>query len=321
MTTPYHRAAVYLRHAEAVVVGAHVNPDGDAIGSMLGLTIALRDAGIAAVPTLADSRPAPDTYEFLPGFDLLVEPSELETPDLFVALDTPDPARLGDAAQLAEDAENVIVIDHHPDNQEFGEVNVTDAAMAATGQMIWKLLDRLEVKPSVEVAQCLYVALMTDTGRFQFENTTAAALRDAAEMVDVGVAPSEMARLVYHNRSKAALDLDARVLSRVALANHDRVAWSFVEKSDYTETGARPEDTENLVDVVRALENIDVAMLIRVRSDEVRVNLRAKAGADVGAVAREFGGGGHAAAAGFTAAGTLDDVLPKVLAALPGAGG
>jgi phosphoesterase RecJ-like protein len=318
MTTPYHRAAVFLRHAETVVVGAHVNPDGDAVGSMLGLTIALRDAGIPAVPTLASAKPAPDTYAFLPGFDLFTNPEELETPALFVALDSPDPARLGDAAELATSAANLIVIDHHPDNSEFGTVNVVDDSMAATGQMIWRLLDRLEVDPSPEVAQCLYVALMTDTGRFQFENTTPRALRDAADMVDAGAVPSELARLVYQNRSKAALDLDARVLSRVTLANGGRVAYSYIARDDYDETGARPEDTENLVDVVRALEGIDVALLLRVRDGEIRGNLRAKTGADVGAVAREFGGGGHAAAAGFTLSGTLDDAIPQVLAALPG---
>jgi phosphoesterase RecJ-like protein len=318
VTTPYHRAAVYLRHAQSVVVCAHVNPDGDAVASTLGLTLALRESGIPAVPTLADSRPAPVGYAFLPGYDLFVGHDDLNAPDLFVALDTPNPDRLGQALGLFEAAENTIVIDHHPDNQEFGDVDVVDPRMAATGQMLLRLIERLDTPLSPEVATCLYVALMTDTGRFQFTNTTPEALRDAATLVEAGASPGELAQAVYHSRRREALELESRVLSRLTLANEGRVAYTHVARSDYTETGARPDETENLVDLVRALEGIDVAMLLRVRDGEVRGNLRSKTTFDVGEVARRFDGGGHRAAAGFTLKGTLDEVLPRVLRELPG---
>jgi phosphoesterase RecJ-like protein len=321
LTTPYHRAAVYLRHAESVVVCAHVNPDGDAVASTLGLTIALREAGIPAVPTLADSRPAPSTYDFLPGFDLFVPADDLNTPDTFVALDTPNTDRLGQAWSLAEAAENLIVIDHHPDNQEFGTVNAVDATAAATGVMIMRLIERLDMPLSPEVAMCLYVALMTDTGRFQFGNTTPAALRDAAALVEAGARPAELAQAVYQSRRREALELEARVLDRIELVNGGRVAYTYVTKDDYSQTGARPDETENLVDVVRALKGIEVALLLRVRDKEVRGNLRSKTGFDVGAVARRFGGGGHAAASGFTLSGGLEDVVAQVLPELPGHGG
>lgn len=168
---------------------------------------------------------------------------------------------------------------------------------------------------------CLYVALMTDTGRFQFGNTTPAALRDAAALVEAGARPAELAQAVYQSRRREALELEARVLDRIELANGGRVAYTYVTKDDYSQTGARPDETENLVDVVRVLKGIEVALLLRVRDKEVRGNLRSKTGFDVGAVARRFGGGGHAAASGFTLSGGLEDVVAQVLPELPGHGG
>lgn len=318
MTTPYHRAAVTLRHAASIVLCAHVHPDGDAVGSVLGLTLALREAGLPAIPTLADSRPAPVTYEFLPGYALWVPASELEAPDVFVALDAPALERLGEAQGLASAAGQVVAIDHHPDNREFGSVNIVDPTCASTSQIVWRLLQRLEIEPSVEVAMCLYVGLLTDTGRFQFQNTSADALRDAAAMVEAGADASECARLVYQNRSRAALEMDARAISRISLANGGRVAHTWIDEQDFVETGSLPEEAENLVEVVRALERIDVAVLLRGFDGGVRANLRSKSGFDVGAVARVFGGGGHWAAAGFTTNGSRAEILERLLPHLPG---
>lgn len=320
MSTPFHRAAVHLRHADSVVVCAHVSPDGDAVGSVLALTLALRDTGIAAVPTLADEGSRPSTYSFLPGFALLAPARDLNVPAVFVALDTPNFARLGRAEKLAHDAGTLIVIDHHPDNAEYGHVNVIDSAAASTSQLVWRLLERLEIPAAPEVALCCYVGLMTDTGRFQYENTSPTALREAAAMVEAGADPALAARLVYQERSTAALELDARVLSRLTLANDGRVAYSWVEDADYEATGARAEESENLVDLVRVAKGIDVAFLVRIQADGNRVNLRSKTGHDIGAIARSLGGGGHAAAAGFTTSEPRDRIVESLLALLPGYG-
>lgn len=319
MSTPYHRAAVTLRHARAVVVCGHVRPDGDAVGAVLGLTLALREAGIPAVPTLADAGSEPPaTYAFLPGFALYTQLADLEQPDVFVALDTPNLDRLGDAAALAGAAENLIVIDHHPDNAEFGTVNVVDSSAAASGQLVWRLLDRLEVRPSPEVALCCYVGLMTDTGRFQYDNTSPDALRDAASMLEHGVSASEASRLVYQERSAGSLRLQALAMSRIEVVNDGRVAWSWIGDEDFVAARARREEAEYLPDTVREIGGVEVVVLLRQVDGEVRGNLRAKTGYDVGSVARDFGGGGHTAAAGFTWTGTIDDLLPKLLAKLPG---
>jgi bifunctional oligoribonuclease and PAP phosphatase NrnA len=314
----YHHAAVALLRASSVVVCGHVRPDGDAIGSTLGLTLALREAGIPAVPTLANRETAPSTYSFLPGFGLFVAPEQLEAPQVFVAVDSPSPERLGIAEQLMRGAETVIVVDHHPDALAFGQIAVLDPTAAATGQLVWGLAHAFLDAPSDEVALCCYVGLMTDTGRFSYDNTTARAFTDAADMVATGVDPSQVARLVYQDRSKASLDIEARAMCRLTLANDGHVAYAWVDDSDFAELGVLPEEAESLPDAVRLLGGIEVAFLMRQAGDEVRVNLRAKTGFDVGAVARQFGGGGHRAASGLTFCGTMADLLPKLLALLPG---
>lgn len=315
---PFHRAAVALRKAASVVVCAHVRPDGDAVGSVLGMTLALRTAGIPAVPTLADAAPAPATYAFLPGHSLFVPASDLDPPDVFVALDTPIPARLGDAQRLMESASTTVLFDHHPDASAYADICVCDPTMAATGQMVWQFLDALEVEPTPEVALALYVALITDTGRFSYDNTTPAALRDAAEMLEAGVDPAYASRMVYQERSAASLEVEARALSRLRTANTGRVAWTSLTDADFDQSGALPEEAEHVVDAVRALGGVDVVVLLRQKGTEVRGNLRAKTGVDVGVVARALGGGGHRAAAGFTVLdSTVDEVIDRLLPMLP----
>lgn len=318
MSTPFHRAAVHLRNAASVVVCGHVRPDGDAVGAVLGITLALREAGIPAVPTLADDREPPSTYSFLPGFGLYAAARDLEVPAVFVSVDSPNAERLGIARDLALAAETLVVIDHHPDNTGFGAVNIVDSAASASAQLVWHLLEPLEVAPNPEIAQCCYVGLVTDTGRFQYDNTTPQTLRDAAAMLEAGVDPAEVSRLVYQERSSASLALEARLLSRLALENDGRVAWAWLDDADFIATGARPEEAEHLPDAIRVIAGIEVAVLLRSIGGEVRGNLRSKTGYDVGAVARHYGGGGHRAASGFTFVGSIDDLVPDLMSRLPG---
>ncbi len=318
MQASYHHALVALRRATSVVVCAHVRPDGDAMGSVLALTLALRENGVPAVPTLAHGSHVPSTYSFLPGYSLFVPVHDLEAPQVFVALDSPNADRIGDAAKLAKAAETVIVIDHHPDTVAFGDVLVHEPTAAATGQIVWNLVKEFENPPSADVAQCCYVGLVTDTGRFCYDNTTSDAFRAAAEMVDAGASPSEIAVYVYQSRSAASLAIENRAMSRLTIANGGRVAYAWVNDADFEEIGALPEEAESLPDAVRVVEGVDVAILLRQAGGEVRGNLRSKTGFDVSAVAQHFGGGGHRAASGFTFSGTIDQLVPQLLALMPG---
>lgn len=319
MRAALHHVAVALRRAPSVVICGHYRPDGDSIGSVLGLTLALRELGIGAVPTLGDDRPAPSTYQWLPGAALYTPASQLEVPAVFVALDTPTPERLGVARPLAEAADTLVVIDHHPDATEYGDVHALDHTAAATGQLIWQLFEALDVKPTAEMALCCYTALLTDTGRFSYQNTTSDALRDAADMIDAGVEPSEVARLTYQTRTTASLALEARVMGRLTCVNDNKVAYSWVNDKDFEETGAAAEEAEHLPEAIRVVEGIEVAILLRERGNQIRGNLRAKGAFDVGAVARTLNGGGHVAASGFTVVdASIEEVLQRLLPQLPG---
>lgn len=312
------RAAQVLAGAEHVVVASHVDPDGDAIGSTLGLAHALERLGVRTTLTLGSGDRCPATYAFLPGAERLAAPVVPEEPYVLAALDSPDLRRLGDAASLAESAEAVVLIDHHPDAVAGNHTAVFDSSAAATGVLVWQLLPHLGVQPDEQIATCLYTAVLTDTGRFSYSNTTAGTLRLAADMVGAGAHPNDIYTAVYENRSAGAQQLVGRALARITLANGGRVAYSWVAEQDFAESGARPEEAENLIDYVRALGGVDVVFLAKVNGSTVRGNLRAKTDVDVSAVARKLGGGGHRAAAGFTIEGDLPAVLDRLLPLLPG---
>lgn len=312
------RAASVLGDASHVVIASHVDPDGDAIGSTLGLAHALERLSIRTTLALGSGNRCPATYAFLPGSERLAAPIAPEEPYVLAALDSPDLRRLGDSACLADSAEAIVLIDHHPDAVAGEHTAVFDSSAAATGVLVWQLLPHLGVQPDERIATCLYTAVLTDTGRFSYANTTAETLRLAADMVGAGAHPNDIYTAVYENRSAGAQQLVGRTLARVTLVNGGRVAYSWVTPDDFAETGARPEEAENLIDYVRALGGVDVVFLAKVNGSTVRGNLRAKTDVDVSAVARELGGGGHRAAAGFTVEGDLSALLDRLLPLLPG---
>lgn len=308
-----------ITSASSVVIASHVDPDGDAIGSCLGLARAVDALGLPCAVVLAAGAACPVTYAFLPGAGRFIAAADApEAPDVFVALDSPVLRRLGAAEPLARSAGTLVMIDHHPDAAAEGHIHLFDASAPATGTIVWDLLAHLDVPPDADIAACLYTALMTDTGRFSYSNTTPSALRTAAEMVEAGAQPASLFTAVYENRSAAAQRLIGITLERITLANGGHVAYSWLTAEDFRSTGALPEEAENLIDHVRALGGVDVVFLAKADGAEVHCSLRAKGDADVGAVARSLGGGGHRAAAGFTARGELTSVIETLLHALPG---
>lgn len=313
-------AGARLRGARSVVLASHVDPDGDAIGSLLGLAAALDVGGVPTTAVLANGRGCPVTYAFLPGAERLVPVAGVPMPDVFVALDSPVLERLGDAQTLALGAGTLIAIDHHPDAAFDADLQLIDSTAAATGALVWQLLPHLGVAPTPDIATCLYAAVLSDTGRFSYSNTTPATLRAAAEMIEAGAAPHAIYAAIYESRSRGAQGLVARTLERATFTNDERVAYSWIDATDFAETGALPEEAENLIDHLRPLAGLAVVFFAKIDGPTVRVSLRAKGDHDVGAVARSFGGGGHRAAAGFTYRGTFSDLLAVLLPSLPGGG-
>lgn len=313
----FRTAARAVHAARYVAVCAHVDPDGDAVGSVLALAHALEAAGVDADPVLASGDRAPVTYAFLPGTERFVRVDALDRrPDVVFALDSPNVSRLGEASALLDGA-TVVVIDHHPDNERFGDVCIVDADAPSTSALVWDLLPALGVTPDQAVLDCVFCGLMTDTGRFSFDNATPRAFRLAAELAEAGARTGWVYRNVYEQRSHAALLLVSRAMGRLTFANGGAVAYSWIGDDDLRETGALPEETEDLIDAVRVVAGPQVVALFKCSSNRVKGSLRAKDGTDVSAVAQKLGGGGHRAAAGFTLDGSLEDAIEAVLQLLP----
>lgn len=306
-----------LRGRDHFVIGGHVSPDGDCLGSQLALAAALRQAGKECTCVLARDEEPPRDLSFLPGFSGLVPAARYEGPcEVFVAVDVPTVERIGDAARLQEKASLTVTIDHHAVPTVMSQLSYTDPDAASTSLLIWELAALLGAERDRVVATCCYTGLMTDTGRFQYQNADPAAFAGAAEMVAAGAEPHVIARPIYQSRTLASIQLEGRNVDHMALSADGSAALSWLSLADFAECGACKADAEPMVDVLRCIEGVQVACMLREQDGEVRGSLRAKDAVDVAAIAREFGGGGHTAAAGFTFHGTLTEAVDALAARL-----
>ena len=336
-TTPQTNATLgdiareLLRRDDIVICG-HVSPDGDCLGSQLALAHALRACGKRVSCVLAEEDASIDGgLAFLPGIDGLVPPSACEGPvGAFVGVDVPTVERIGDAARLHAAAAFTATIDHHAVPTTMAELVYVDPDAAATALLVWELvtgfLPALDEDVRAKVALCAYTGLATDTGRFQYQNTDAACLRAASEMVAAGADPARVAREVFQSRRLASVRLEARAIERMRFAADGQVVLSWVSRADFEELGAVKADAEPLINALRSVAGVRVACMLREQGEGIRGSLRAKDETDVSALARRYGGGGHVAAAGFTLHGDLQEQATAVLADLaalvaPEAGG
>nr|WP_302807994.1 DHH family phosphoesterase [uncultured Adlercreutzia sp.] len=302
-----------LAERDHFVIGGHVSPDGDCLGSALGLTWALRQLGKEVACILARDEEPPSDLMFLPGADRLVPAARFEGPcECFVAVDVPTPERLGDGARLHEAAPFTITVDHHAVPRAMSDLSYTDPDAASTSLLIWELAACLGADRDRLVASCCYTGLMTDTGRFQHGNTDAAAFKGAWEMVDAGADPGAISRAFYQNRSLASIELEERTVAHMSLRSDGEAVLSWLSLGDFDECAAVKADAEPMVDLLRSLRGVRVACMLREQEGEVRGSLRAKDETDVAALAGEFGGGGHRAAAGFTIHGSLAEAVRAV---------
>jgi phosphoesterase RecJ-like protein len=310
-------AARAIAGADRIALACHVGPDGDALGSMLGLAIAASNAGKEVVAGFGSPFVVPTSLAFLP-LDHLVAPKDFpETPELMVVLDAGSAERLGDLGSNASDAGTVLVIDHHVTNEGFGDIAVVDPGAAATGQLVYDILRALDWKITPEVALCLHTALVTDTGRFSYSNTTPDTFRIAADLVAAGADPSIVGRHVYEEAPFGYLKAAAVAMGRAVLDADLRVVSTSITDDDLESAGIDWGDTENLIDLLRLAEEADTAVLAKGHSDgRVKVSLRSRGDTDVGGLAMSMGGGGHRLAAGFTVEDEIDAVVERVIGAL-----
>lgn len=306
-----------------VLLICHVNPDGDALGSMLGFALGLRRLGFDALQATFPGPPeVPEPFQALPGLDLLVPATAAwPDPDLVLCFDAASASRLGN---LADRAGAAVVLDHHASNTRFGGIHLIDAGAAATSVLVEGLLARLGVPLDAEIAECLYVALAMDTGSFRFDMTTPAVHEMAARLLATGLRPGEISRRIFDTRPYGAVRLHGDVLSRTQLdrsaAGGVGLVWTYATLDDLARHAQRPPALEPLIDSIRCTAEADVSCLVKqVAEGEWAVSLRSKGAVDVSQVAVALGGGGHRLAAGFTGRGSAPDVIEAVCAKLPGA--
>lgn len=316
-------AVARLDRDATVLLVCHVQPDGDALGSMLGFGLGLVQLGFTQVSaTFPERFEVPSAFDFLPGQHLLVHPAAApDKPELGISFDAASVERLGELLPALEAAPTWIVLDHHASNPGFGGVRLVDPFAASTSVVAARLLDRLGVAPDKDIATNLYVALATDTGSFKFDLTTAEVHALAARLVAAGANPAEVARRVFDSRPFSAIQLLTEVLTRAELepaaASGRGVVTAYATLDDLARFGQEPQVLESFMDVLRTAEEADVACLVKpVSPGRWAVSLRSRGETDVSAVAVALGGGGHRLAAGFTGYGEVSDVLAAVRAKL-----
>ncbi|MCZ7420321.1 bifunctional oligoribonuclease/PAP phosphatase NrnA [Verrucosispora sp. WMMA2121] len=302
-----------------VLLICHVNPDGDALGSMLGFALGLRRLGVHRVQATFPGPPeVPEPLRGLPGLELLVPEAAAEPePDLVICFDAASESRLGELAGRLTGKGTALVLDHHASNRGFGDVNLVDPAAAATSVLAEQLLERLGVPLDAGIAECLYVALSTDTGSFRFDATTPAVHEMAARLLATGIRPGDISRRVFDSRPFGAVRLFGEVLGRARLepeeAGGQGLVWTYATLDDLARHEQRPYVLEALIDPVRCTAEADVSCVVKQTAPAVwAVSLRSKGATDVSRVAVALGGGGHRLAAGFTGRGTVDEVVERI---------
>jgi phosphoesterase RecJ-like protein len=294
-----------IRTRDRFVVVTHENPDGDALGSMLGAALGLRALGKDVVMYLSGEAAFPGEYRFMALSEVHRElPSDLAD-RVVLAVDCANERRIGPDPGLLEGSGFVIDVDHHHDNSRFGGVNLVVADASSTAEIVRDLLRALEVELSPAIAESLYVGLVTDTGRFQYSNTTPKAHRLAAELIEAGADVERVFKHVYETVQLPKLKLLARALERAQSHEGGRLVISYLLRTDFAEVGAQEPFSEGIIDYLRQCEGAELVALIREPPSPGgplhRISLRSDSDAiDVSAIARKSGGGGHRRAAGFS---------------------
>jgi bifunctional oligoribonuclease and PAP phosphatase NrnA len=314
-TTPPEALLETLRGGggEVLLLG-HVHPDGDVLGTLLGLGLALEAAGRRV--TFAGPHGVPDVLSFLPAaarYEVWTRAPRVF--DVIILTDCPNDRRTeGLLEQSRGPASVVLNIDHHPDNRRYGTIDWIDPSAAATGEMIWELLRRLGLPLTPEVALNLYTAVHTDTGSFRYSNTTPRTFQIAADLTRAGAEPALVTEWLYQRRPRRALNEMGELLRRIQVSDDGMVAWLGVPRGLVSEEFMAAED---VVTYPRSIGGVKVAVLLREEaSGQVKVSLRGKGEVPVNKIAGRFGGGGHENAAGCTVPGSLDDATATVLAAV-----
>jgi phosphoesterase RecJ-like protein len=306
-----------LRANHRFAVLSHVRPDGDALGSQLALALSLQLLGKDV--TVWNEDGLLEKYSFLPGGERLRQPPpEPQDFEVALALDTATQSRLGTAGEAVRSAQKWINIDHHPSNPGYGDLVHIDPTSPATGQILFELIRSEQLPMNSAIAENLFVAISTDTGSFQYPNTTARTFEIGAELVRGGVNVGRISQLLYENYPRRRTELLRELLGTMRFDANGQIASFGLSLKGIAELKVKPEDNEGLIDHLRAIQGVIVAVFFEELAEgKVRVSMRSKnEDVDVSAICQKFGGGGHKLAAGARVRGTLAEVQQKILEAI-----
>lgn len=311
------RAAERIATASSVALACHVGPDGDALGSMLAMHHLCRANGKPSIASFPEPFVVAPHYLFLPGLDLITKPADFPaSPELMMTFDCGSLGRLGGLAAPAQAAAELIVVDHHLSNERYGTINVIDVDAAATAVVVRKLAECLGWSLNRDAALCLYTGLVTDTGRFQYQSTTPAVFTLAAELAEFELPIAAMSRMLFEEHHLDYLHLAGERLAQATLDADLGLVAAWISAADLHRHHVAIEETEGFIDLVRRTSEADVSCVLKETPEGIRVSLRSLHTIDVSQIAEIFGGGGHRYAAGFTAQGSVEEVLDAVRVAV-----
>lgn len=319
-TPEWDKAISAIADSANVLLLAHVTPDADALGSALGLGLALQGLGKQVQVTVGEPGfTTPASLDFLPGTELIRAPEDLSPADLVISCDVSSDARLGSAKSILEAAPASIAIDHHPSFTGFGTIHLVDPKAAATAEIVLELIDRLQVPMTLDIASAIYSGLTTDTGSFKYQSTTSHTLRTAARLLDTGVDSAKLSRLLFDDEPLAALVMMGEAVSRATLIPAAAAGQGLVYTSVSIEQrpGLDELAVERVIEALRKTSEAEVAAVLKQADDgHWKVSMRSKTSVDVGAVANELGGGGHKHASGYSSTGDLSQTISELVDAL-----
>ena len=300
-----------LREGKTFWLASHVRCDGDGLGSLLALSLALRAEGKGVYPV--NDGPLPGNLRFLPGYASVSAQRPETLPDGVITLDVPVLERLGVVAEWIPPGTGIINLDHHVSNGRFGRVNIVEPGRSSTGELVYLLLREGKFPLNKEIATCLFTAIYTDTGRFSYSNTAPETMEIAAQLLRLGASVREVSKRTFESLKQGQLQLRARAIERLQVSEDGRIAWSTMRGSDLGEVGCAPGDAYDLIDLPRSLEGVEIALFFQEEGGQVRVSLRSEGEVDVAAVAADFGGGGHRNAAGCKVEGELGETVESLI--------
>ncbi len=288
-----------INNSNCIGIVSHLNPDGDNIGSILALGTSLEKLGKTV--TILESDFIPSDLLFLPNVRKITKLEVDLKFDVLFVLDSSDPERLGDNKKYLLDSGCVVNIDHHISNTNFGDINIVDPRSSSTSEIIFKLIEELNLPLDIDIATCIYVGISTDTGRFMYENVTSSTHSIASKLLEIGIDAYDVNKKIYQKRSLERTKLFIKVVASSKLLCSNKVSIAKVMLEDLYETNAKPEDSDGIVEFLRDTETVEVSVLLKeVTNNITRVSIRTKDYVDANKICNHFGGGGHLRAAGCT---------------------